>query len=383
MNNKKKTIGFESAEILLPDFDKTDGTKWAVVACDQYTSEPEYWKKAEEIVGDSPSTLSMILPEVYLSQTEQRVPVINASMREIMRKHLIAHPDSMILLERTQSDGKVRKGLIGAVDLECYDYRKGSDSLIRATEGTVLERIPPRVAIRRDAPLELPHVMLLIDDDHHTVIEPLLEQCKDEKPLYDFALMLGGGQVRAHALNAKQQAFAKEALAELITPDAIKERYQNEDLAPLLFAVGDGNHSLASAKASYEEIKASIGEDAAKNHPARYALAEVVNLHDDALEFEPIYRVVFHCDPKDLLDALKAYLASLSGDAAAQTMHCITTARELDLTVSHPVQQLTVGTLQSFLDLYAKEHPEMEVDYIHGEDSLRSLIKDESTVGFL
>ena len=383
MNNQKKTIGFESAEILLPDFDKTDGTKWAVVACDQYTSEPEYWKKAEEIVGDSPSTLSMILPEVYLSQTEQRVPVINASMREIMKKHLIAHPDSMILLERTQSDGKVRKGLIGAVDLECYDYRKGSDSLIRATEGTVLERIPPRVAIRRDAPLELPHVMLLIDDDHHTVIEPLLEQCKDEKPLYDFALMLGGGQVRAHALNAKQQAFAKEALAELITPDAIKERYQNEDLAPLLFAVGDGNHSLASAKASYEEIKASIGEDAAKNHPARYALAEVVNLHDDALEFEPIYRVVFHCDPKDLLNALKAYLASLSGDAAAQTMHCITTAREFDLTVSHPVQQLTVGTLQSFLDLYAKEHPEMEVDYIHGEDSLRSLIKDENTVGFL
>lgn len=383
MNNEKNTIGFESAEILLPDFQKTDGTKWAVVACDQYTSEPDYWKKAEEIVGNSPSTLSMILPEVYLSETAKRVPVINESMKEILKAHLVAHPDSMILLARTQSDGKIRKGLIGAVDLECYDYRKGSDSLIRATEGTVLERIPPRVAIRRDAPLELPHVMLLIDDDHRTVIEPLLEQCKDKKTLYDFDLMLGGGHVRAYALDAKQQTDAKNALAELITPDAIKARYGNADLAPLLFAVGDGNHSLASAKASYEEVKAAIGEEAAKNHPARYALAEVVNLHDDALGFEPIYRVVFHCDPKDLLDALKAYLASLSGDATAQTMRCITTAEEFDLTVPHPVQQLTVGTLQSFLDLYAKEHPEMEVDYIHGEDSLRSLIKDDTTVGFL
>ena len=383
MNNEKNTIGFESAEILLPDFQKTDGTKWAVVACDQYTSEPDYWKKAEEIVGNSPSTLSMILPEVYLSETAKRVPVINESMKEILKAHLVSHPDSMILLARTQSDGKIRKGLIGAVDLECYDYRKGSDSLIRATEGTVLERIPPRVAIRRDAPLELPHVMLLIDDDLRTVIEPLLEQCKDKKTLYDFDLMLGGGHVRAYALDAKQQTDAKNALAELITPDAIKARYGNADLAPLLFAVGDGNHSLASAKASYEEVKAAIGEEAAKNHPARYALAEVVNLHDDALGFEPIYRVVFHCDPKDLLDALKAYLASLSGDATAQTMRCITTAEEFDLTVPHPVQQLTVGTLQSFLDGYAKEHPEMEVDYIHGEDSLRSLIKDDTTVGFL
>ena len=382
MSNEKK-IGFESAEILLPDFNKIDGTKWAVVACDQYTSEPKYWKNAEEIVGNSPSTLSMILPEVYLSETEKRVPVINESMREIMKAHLIAHPDSMILLERTQSDGKVRKGLIGAVDLECYDYHRGSDSLIRATEGTVLERIPPRVAIRRDAPLELPHVMLLIDDNHRTVIEPLLAECEGKEPLYDFDLMLNGGHVHAYALDAKQQAYAKEKLAELITSNAIEERYGNGDLAPLLFAVGDGNHSLASAKASYEEVKAAIGADAAKVHPARYALAEVVNLHDDALQFEPIYRVVFHCDPKDLIAALKAYIASLSGDATAQTMRCITTTEEFDLTVSNPVQQLTVGTLQSFLDEYAKDHPDMEVDYIHGEDSLRSLITNDSTVGFL
>ena len=381
--NKTVKIGFESAEILLPDFNKINGTKWAVVACDQYTSEPQYWKEAESIVGDSPSTLSMILPEVYLGETEARVPAINQSMKEILKKELIAHPDSMILLERTQSDGKVRRGLIGAVDLECYDYRRGSDSLIRATEGIVLERIPPRVAIRRDAPLELPHVMLLIDDNHHTVIEPLLEQCKGKETLYDFDLMLKGGHVRAYALDASQQAYAKEKLASLITPNALAERYGNGNLAPLLFAVGDGNHSLASAKAAYEEVKAAIGAEAAKDHPARYALAEVVNLHDDALQFEPIYRVVFHCDPKDLLSELKDYLATLSGDASAQTMRCITTAEEFDLTASHPTQQLTVGTLQGFLDAYIKKHPEIEVDYIHGEDSLRSLITNDSTVGFL
>ena len=383
MNNEKKTIGFESAEILLPDFQKTEGTKWAVVACDQYTSEPDYWKKAEEIVGDAPSTLSMILPEVYLNETEKRVPLINQRMKEILKNELISHPNSMIVLERTQSDGKIRKGLIGAVDLECYDYRKGSDSLIRATEGTVLERIPPRVAIRRDAPLELPHVMLLIDDHHHTVIEPLLAECQGREPLYDFDLMLGGGHVRAYALDLKQQAYAKETLEALISPAAIKSRYGNGDLAPLLFAVGDGNHSLASAKAAYEEVKAAIGEEAARNHPARYALAEVVNLHDEALQFEPIYRVVFHCDTQDLLAELKSYLSTLAGDAAAQTMRCITTEEEYDLTAAHPVQQLTVGTLQAFLDEYAKKNPDMEVDYIHGEDSLRSLVKNDTTVGFL
>ena len=382
MNNEKK-IGFESAEILLPDFNKIDATKWSVVACDQYTSEPKYWKEAETLVGDAPSTLSMILPEVYLAETEARVPLINQKMKEIMKEHLIAHPNSMILLERTQSDGKVRKGLIGAVDLECYDYRKGSDSLIRATEGTVLERIPPRVAIRRDAPLELPHVMLLIDDDHRTVIEPLLDECQGKKPLYDFDLMLGGGHVRAYALDTNQQDYAKEKLAKLITPDSIEERYGNSSLAPLLFAVGDGNHSLATAKASYEEVKAAIGADAAKNHPARYALAEVVNLHDDALQFEPIYRVVFHCDPKALLSELKDYLSKLSGDAAAQTMRCITAAEEYDVNAAHPVQQLTVGTLQVFLDEYAKKNPATEIDYIHGEDSLRSLITNDTTVGFL
>lgn len=380
---KENKIGFYAADILLPDFKKTDGTRWAVVACDQFTSEPAYWESAARTVGDAPSTLQMILPEVYLEKTEELVPKINQAMREIAQKHLQSHPSAMIYLERAQSDGLIRRGIIACVDLECYDYRKGSDSLIRATEGTVLERIPPRVAIRRDAPLELPHIMLLIDDPHKTVIEPLINTHKAADPVYDFDLMEGGGHVKGFLLTKDEQTALSNALGALITPESIKERYGDGDLAPLLFAVGDGNHSLASAKAAYEEVKAAIGAEAAKDHPARYALAEVVNLHDEALNFEPIYRVVFNCDTEALLNDLNTYIGTLNGNAAPQTMLCVTANSDSPLTVEHPEQQLTVGTLQAFLTLYTQEHPEVTVDYIHGEDSLRALAQKENAIGFL
>ena len=376
-------IGFESAEILLPDFKKTDGKRWSVVACDQFTSEPQYWEETAATVGDAPSTLQMILPEAYLAESKDRIPTINAEMRRMLESILVPHPDAMIALERRQSDGRIRRGVIGAVDLEQYDYQKGSSSLIRATEGTVLSRIPPRVAVRRGAVLELPHVMLLIDDPNHVAIAPALDACRERTPLYDFDLMQGGGHVRGFALDKKEQDAFRSALSALITPEAIAERYGDASLSPLLFAVGDGNHSLATAKASYEEIKTELGADAAATHPARYALVEVVNLHDEALDFEPIFRVVFGCDPDDLLSALKSELNALDGDAAPQTLTCITAAGEETLTVPHPVQQLTVGTLQTFLDAYAEKHPGVEIDYIHGEESLRSLIRDGSTVGFL
>lgn len=380
---KQQPIGFYPAEILLPDFGRVDGTRWAAVACDQFTSEPAYWEETEAIVGDAPSTLRMILPEVYLEESDGRVPAINAHMERILKEHLVAHPDAMIYLERVQSDGCVRRGLIGAVDLECYDYQKGSTSLIRATEGTVLERIPPRVAIRRDAPLELPHIMLLIDDPAHTVIEPLASSAAEKTPVYDFDLMQGGGHVRGCLVTQEEQSALCRALAALVTPEAMGERYGDASFSPLLFAVGDGNHSLASAKASYEEIKAAIGPEAAMEHPARYALAEVVNLHDEALRFEPIYRVVFGCDPEALLSDLRAYIDALHGSAEPQRMLCIHAAGECELTVSSPLQQLTVGTLQSFLSEYSEAHPEITVDYIHGEDSLRALAKKEGAIGFL
>ena len=379
----QQQIPFEAAEILLPDFQAVDGSKWAVVACDQYTSEPAYWEETQNTVGDAPSTLRLILPEVYLSEAEQRIPQINAAMEDALKSVLIAHPDAMICLNRTQSDGSARIGIIGAVDLECYDYHAGADALIRATEGTVMERIPPRVAIRRDAPLELPHVMLLIDDPKKTVIEPTLASCNCRTPVYCFDLMQKGGHVCGYLLTDSEKTAVKNALDSLISPSEIEERYGNGALSPLLFAVGDGNHSLATAKACYEEVKAAIGEEAAKSHPARYALAEVVNLHDPSLQFEPIYRVVFNCDPTSLLNDLRSAVQNLNGSAAAQKMICITADGEEELTVPHPEQQLTVGTLQSFLFAYEKEHPEISVDYIHGEESLRALATRKNAVGFL
>ena len=372
---------FKSADILLPDFSKTDAQKWAVVACDQFTSEPEYWEKAEALVGDSPSTLRLILPEVYLSEAESRIPNINGTMREYLGGVLVSHPDSMIFVERVQSDGGVRRGIVAAIDLECYDYTKGANALIRATEATVVERIPPRVAIRRDADIELPHVMLLIDDPDRTVIEPLVGNC--DSVAYDTELMLGGGRIKGFYLDGKQQSQVRAALEALITPTAMEKKYGDGGLAPLLFAVGDGNHSLASAKAAYEEIKAAIGVSEAMTHPARYALVEVVNIHDEALKFEPIYRVMFGVDPKDVLASLEGYVRELDGKAQSQKMTYIHGKTEGEICVSAPVRQLTVGTLQDFIDDYIKTHKGSEVDYIHGEKSTRTLAEKDGAIGFL
>ena len=373
---------FSAADILLPDFKKIQGEAWACVACDQFTSEPEYWQKAEQIVGDSPSTLRMILPEAYLAQTEEKVPIINRTMREYLDGVLCEHKDCMIYLERVQSDGKVRRGLIGKIDLEAYDYRKGATSPVRATEGTVAERIPPRVAIRRDAAIELPHVMVLIDDFKKTVIEPLAALKDSLREAYDFDLMLGGGHVSAWFVEGEQIARVDKALAALSAPELVRERY-GVDAPALVFAVGDGNHSLASAKAAYEEVKASIGAEAAKTHPARYALVELVNLHDEALEFEPIYRVMFGVSPTEVMKELDAYLASLDGNAQAQKITCVGTFEDKELTATHPVSQLTVGTLGDFIDSYLKTHAEASVDYIHGIESTRKLSAREDAIGFL
>ena len=371
---------FYPADVLLPDFSKTSGEKWATIACDQFTSEPEYWEAADRFVGNEPSALRLILPEVYLDETETRVPEINARMEEYLSSLLISNPDTMIFVERTQPSGGVRRGIVGAVDLEAYDYKKGSDSLIRATEGTVLERIPPRVAVRRNASVELPHVMLLIDDPEKTVIEPLIEK---ELPLaYDFDLMLGGGHIRGKFIDKSEQERIAKSLEALASDKRTAERY-GAGLAPLLFAVGDGNHSLATAKASYEEIKAKLGEEAAKAHPARFALAEVVNLHDDALVFEPIYRVVFGVEPEDLVKELAAYIKTLSGTAAAQKLIYVYGSVEGEITAEKPEQQLPVGTLQTFIDGYLKDHPSASVDYIHGEDSTRALAARDGAIGFL
>ena len=369
-----KNLCFSPADILLPDFQVTDGTRWACIACDQFTSEEDYWKETERLVGDAPSTLRMILPELYLGrEDERRIDAIHKAMEAYKGSVLKRHPDSLIYLRRTCPTGKVREGLVGKIDLEAYDYMKGAVSPVRATEGTVLSRIPPRVAVRRGAPLEAPHVMLLIDDAENTVFGGLAEE--QGTPAYAFDLMQGGGSVSGTFLGDAAKTRVLSALASLA------EGKEN----PLLFAVGDGNHSLASAKAYYEEIKAKIGVEAAKSHPARYALAEVVNIHSEALVFEPIYRVVFGADREALLSEMRAFAERQTAGESQE----VTVVYEKNgvckekFTFEHSAHTLTVGTLQIFLDEYAARHPEIEVDYIHDEASLVSLATRKDAVGFL
>lgn len=362
---------FVSADILLPDFNKVSGEKWAVVACDQFTSQPEYWEKAANIVGDEPSALNLILPEAYLNQQDALMPKISAHMVDYCNDVLELHPGTYIYVERVQSDGKIRHGLVGAVDLECYDWHAGSTTPVRATEGTVPERIPPRVVIRRQASVELPHIMLLIDDINKNVIESLAGKKGELSLAYDFDLMLGGGHVSGWFVDREEAAVIDEKLARLF-----------EDQGDMHIAVGDGNHSLATAKTVYEQLKQEIGE-AALTHPARYALAELVNIHDDALEFEPIYRIVIGTDSERLIDEFKEYSLALNGNADEQCVQYIYGDVEGKVIVAHPESQLAVGTVQAFLDTYVKKHPECEVDYIHGEDNVKALAQKSGTVGLL
>ena len=348
---------FNRADILLPECEME---KWSVVACDQFTSQPEYWKETEKIAGDSPSTLNLVFPEAYLSEGDERIEKINKTMAKYIEDGVFKeYKNSLIYIERT-IQGKVRQGLIGSIDLDEYDYNKGAKSAIRATEGTVLERIPPRVKIRKEAPLELPHVMLLIDDIKKTVIEPLKNQ--DKTLLYDFDLMQNGGHLKGWLLSEDAMISAENAI------DVLNENAPDG----LLFAVGDGNHSLATAKTCWEEIKKTIPEKEWDNHPARYCLVEVVNIHSDALEFEPIHRVLFGVDTEEVLAKLKA-IETEDG----HKIKYITESGEGEITLSFE-DKLAVGALQKFID---KEG--YEVDYIHGSDVTEELGKKHTNIGFL
>ena len=368
-----------SADLLLPDFSQVDGSKYAVVACDQYTSEPNVWHETERIVGDAPSTLSMILPEVWLDERAARVPAIHAAMRKLLSHHLKRYPNAMIYLRRASGEnGEIREGLICAIDLEDYEYAPGARSLIRPTEGTVTDRIPPRLEVRRGAPLELPHVMLLFDNPDSDIFPICRTAAESSSPIYDIPLMQGGGRATGYLLDSAVQ----EKLTEAISMHEAAASAKNPD-APLFYAVGDGNHSLATAKAYYEELKRSLGE-AASTHPARYALVELCSLDSPALIFRPIYRAVFGADTDVLLAALRADAEAERKDGyAAQTLTVLlpngASEEIVYRTGSHP---LTVGSLQAFLDRFATEHSGVTVDYIHGEDSLDFIVRTRGAVGF-
>ena len=277
-------------------------SQWAVIAVDQFTSEPEYWEEVESIVGDAPSTFNITLPEIYLDSPDvaDRIHSIRNSMKQYLRGGILQSREGMILVERTVA-GKKRSGLMLCLDLEQYDYNEGSTSLIRATEGTIVDRLPPRMKIREGAALELPHILVLIDDPQRTVIEPLVAMKKSFRKLYEFDLMLGSGHIAGYAVDDETPAI--EALRHLAKPEIFAAKYGiGADKPVLLFAMGDGNHSLATAKAVWEKMKPSVGMD----HPARYALVEIENVHDEGLTFEPIHRVLFGVK-KDFTAALQKH----------------------------------------------------------------------------
>ena len=374
-------IPFKRGNILLPK--NTDMTKWSVVACDQYTSEPEYWNSVREIVGSNPSTLNLTLPEIYLeeSDVEERIKKINQNMEELVNMDFFnEYSDSMIYLERTQEDGKVREGLMGIVDLEDYSYEKGSQTLIRATEKTVIERIPPRVKVRENALLELPHIMILIDDEKKNIIESLKNKVTESDIVYDFDLMKNGGHIKGYLLNNETMDEVDERLKCLADKDYFENKYGVKDKGILLFAMGDGNHSLATAKACYENLKKEIGEKALSSK-SRYALVELVNLHSDALEFEAINRVIFNTDKDKLLNSLKEYY-TINKEGNGQEFRVVTDSIDETWYIENPKSNIAVGSIQMFLDDYLKDNVG-KIDYIHGEDVTKSLASKDNNVGFI
>jgi uncharacterized protein (DUF1015 family) len=409
MNNLKSSfqkLGVNIPTVLLPQ-KGTDMSKWSVVACDQYTSEPEYWAEVEKNVGDNPSTLKMTFPEVYLENenSEDRIAQINSTMEKYINENILEAQDPcFIYVDRKTSHTPSRKGLIMAVDLEKYDYAVGSQTLIRATEGTVIERLPPRIKIRENAPLELPHVMLLIDDPEKSVIEPLAEKAETLEKVYDFDLMMKGGHIKGYKVDNKEIiGNILSSLEKLANPDTFAKKYSVGDYkGVLLFAVGDGNHSLASAKGHWEIIKCGCPTQEIENHPARYALVEVVNVHDSGLTFEPIHRVVFNVNHDDLLKSMVSFLGdencsyrkinsmesifyelqSLRSNKHSHAMGFCTCEGFGVLEVANPSRNLEVGTLQAFLDDYIKNNKDIKIDYIHGEDVVLKLGTQKGNIGF-
>ena len=388
-------IGIQIPRVHLPK-KGTDLTKWAVIACDQFTSQPEYWQKVEKLVGDQPSTYNLILPEVYLekSDEEARVKFIQDKMRHYLQKNILKPCEGLIYVER-KVDGKTRRGLMVCLDLEHYDYTKGSTSLIRATEGTILSRLPPRMKIRSGAALEVPHILVLIDDPQRTVLEPLAASKGSLEKLYDFELMLGSGALAGYAVSPDLETKVLEALRNLAKPETFAAKYGvGIDKPVLLFAMGDGNHSLATAKAVWERMKPEAG----LNHPARYALVEIENVHDEGLAFEPIHRVLFGLR-KDVLASMHQFFGEIpcipvpnarmmvrrvdEQKGARQLVGMVGGGKEFSvLEIARPSSNLPVGTLQAFLDVFMKENGADRIDYVHGEEVVCKLGAQDGNAGF-
>ena len=367
---------FGKADILLPA--KADMHRWAVIACDQFTSDAAYWQRVRATAGKEASTIHMILPEADLGSVDESAAIakINATMEQYLREDVFAaHPQSYIYVERVLLNGTVRPGLIGAVDLEEYDYHPGSTSRVRATEKTVLERIPPRQRVRKDASVEFPHVLMLCDDDQKQLIEPIAAVKDSLKKVYDFDLMEGGGHITGWLVDGETAEQFDQRLQHYFT--SVPEKYADLNGAPVYLAVGDGNHSLATAKSCYETLKAENPGVDLSNHPARYALVELENIHDASQVFEPIHRILFHVDGEKLLQDIQSICAE-DGYAIQYVMG----QKEGTLYLDKAKGELAVAVLQEFLDRWMVDNS-AEIDYIHGDEEVTELARQENAVGFL
>lgn len=368
---------FLPADILLPKTDAIE--KWAVIACDQFTSDNAYWDRVRTTAGDAVSAINLILPEAELGTAleEEHTAMIHKTMDEYVDGDVFqVYPASYIYVERTLENGSIRKGLIGMVDLDAYDYSVGSTSAIRATEKTVVERIPPRMRVRRDATVELPHILMLCDDHDKVLIEPITAKKNTLKMVYDFDLMENGGHISGWLVDGENAKAFDERLASYTT--SVGDKYADMAGVPMVFAVGDGNHSLATAKSCYEELKTQNPGIDMSQHPSRFALVELENIHDEAQVFEPIHRVICNTDPQKLLSSLQAEACAETGFAVRWQIGKQSGTVYLDKAKG----ELAVGVLQSFLDAYLQENVG-EIDYIHDDDALIELAKQPATIGFL
>ncbi|MFI3228505.1 MAG: DUF1015 domain-containing protein [Clostridia bacterium] len=388
-----------TAKILFPS-SEIDIAKWAVVACDQYTSQPEYWEDVLDIVRDVPSSFHITLPEIYLEDDDvgEKTDGIHKNMSDYINQgKLIELPEGLMLVERYSGGEHPRRGIVLEIDLESYDFNKNSASPIRPTEKTIVERIPPRLKVRQNADVELPHVMLIIDDPAQKIIEPLFEQTSDFKCVYDVDLMQKGGHISGYLIekgNKTDDILAD--LNSLFDEQVFAEKYKLEQgKYPVLpFAVGDGNHSLATAKSHWLEIKATLTADEQENHPARFCLVEIVNIHEPCLIIEPIHRVMFDTNVKDLLEHAIEFFANHGSETEicdtypqdVQNTHIFPFYTKEDskfLLVKNPKWAIAIATLQTFLDDYLEKNKACRIDYIHGADVTESLANAENTIGFI
>ncbi len=401
MTNLEKRLaklGIRMPEVYLPA-DTGKMKEWAVVACDQYTSDTGYWEDVQKTVGDSPSTLNLIYPECYLGEDnpERRIKQINTTMENYLKNGILKRYDPAFYLVKRQNgkEGSYRWGLVAALDLEKYDYSKDSKSLIRATEGTIEERIPPRKKIRIDASLELPHILVLIDDPDKTVIEPLAAKTSELQEIYNFDLMKNGGHIEGYRIDDPETVSSiAAALEKLADIDTFKNKYGSSDL--LLYAMGDGNHSLATAKSVWEEIKKNNSSDPdLMNHPARWALVELENIHDEGIVFEPIHRVVFNCSRETFFKELKKYsscriseksslqevMASLENQKPHQRIGYCDESVLGTIDIEAPAATITAGSIQRVIDSILAENKDASVDYIHGKEETEKLGRKKGTIG--